>query len=362
MQPGLPHAEVMHRAVERSDAAFDGVFFIAVRTTGIFCRPSCTARKPLPRNREFYRTAREALLAGYRACKRCRPLELPGSPPAWATDLLARVAASPERRWRDRELRALGVAPERARRYFRRQFGCTFQAYCRAMRLGGAMRQLRLGQTIDRAGLDNGFESASGFREAFSRLFGAPPGRARKGRHIAVRWLDSPLGPLVAGAVDEGVCLLEFTDRRALESQVATLRKRFECPALPAEHPLLAVLEDELSEYWSGHRRAFDVPLVHPGTPFEEAVWRLLREIPYGQRRSYEELALELGRPGGQRAVGCANGRNRIGILIPCHRVVNKDGRLCGYGGGLWRKQWLLDLESGARTTDAASPREWALA
>lgn len=224
------------------------------------------------------------------------------------------------------------------------------------------MRQLRLGQSIDQAAYDHGFESASGFREAFARLFGEPPGRGRASGQIVVRWLDSPLGPLVAGAVDDGLCLLEFTDRRALEAQIKTLRRRFERPAALGEHELLTELESQLRDYWAGERRDFDVPLVYPGTPFEESVWRLLLEIPYGQRRSYEDLALELGRPGAQRAVGRANGCNRISILIPCHRVVNKDGRLCGYGGGLWRKQWLLDLESGTRTAESGGKRQLALA
>lgn len=210
------------------------------------------------------------------------------------------------------------------------------------------MRQMRLGLSIDAAGLDHGFESASGFREAFSRHFGAPPGRGRRTGQIALRWLESPLGPLVAGAVDEGICLLEFTDRRALESQMATLARRFGIPAGLGDHRWLAELDAQLREYWNGQRREFELPLVHPGTAFEERVWSALLEIPYGARRSYEDLAIALGRPGAQRAVGRANGRNRIAILIPCHRVVNKDGRLSGYGGGLWRKQWLLDLESGA--------------
>src|SRR5262249_32136012 len=142
-----------------------------------------------------------------------------------------------------------------------------------------------------------------------------------------------------------GICLLEFTDRRALETQLATVRRRFACAMVPGEHDLLERLQDELDEYFAGTRTEFTVPLVYPGSPFQRQVWEQLLQIPYGETRSYEDVARAVGTPAGQRAVGMANGQNRIAIVIPCHRVVNKDGRLGGYGGGLWRKQFLLDLE-----------------
>jgi AraC family transcriptional regulator of adaptative response/methylated-DNA-[protein]-cysteine methyltransferase len=167
--------------------------------------------------------------------------------------------------------------------------------------------------------------------------------------------MESPVGPLVAGATDEGVCLLEFSDRRMLEGQLAAVRQRFG-PVLPGTHPLLERLKAELSEYFAGTRREFTVPLVYPGTPFQVKVWDALRRIPYGETISYEKLAWAVGTPRGQRAVGHANGLNRIAIVIPCHRVVNKDGKLGGYGGGLWRKQLLLDLERGEQTALALTP------
>jgi AraC family transcriptional regulator of adaptative response/methylated-DNA-[protein]-cysteine methyltransferase len=149
----------------------------------------------------------------------------------------------------------------------------------------------------------------------------------------------------VAGATAEGVCLLEFSDRRMLETQFATLRQRFGRSVVPGNHAFLEQFKEELQCYFARTLTAFTVPLVYPGTPFQEAVWAGLREIPYGKTWSYDELARRVGRPGAQRAVGHANGQNRICIVLPCHRVVNKDGRLGGYGGGLWRKQFLLDLE-----------------
>jgi AraC family transcriptional regulator of adaptative response/methylated-DNA-[protein]-cysteine methyltransferase len=165
------------------------------------------------------------------------------------------------------------------------------------------------------------------------------------------------LGPLVAGATDQGVCLLEFSDRRMLETQLDGLRQRLG-PVLPGTHPLLDQLRVELTEYFAGARREFQVPLVYPGTPFQVKVWDALRRIPYGETYSYEKLAWSVGAPRAQRAVGHANGQNRLAILIPCHRVVNKDGKLGGYGGGLWRKQLLLDLERGKQSALSLFPAE----
>jgi AraC family transcriptional regulator of adaptative response/methylated-DNA-[protein]-cysteine methyltransferase len=149
----------------------------------------------------------------------------------------------------------------------------------------------------------------------------------------------------LAGATDRGICLLEFTERRMLEAQFAIIRRRFDLPILPGESDYLRQLRVELGDYFSAARHEFTVPLVYPGTPFEQQVWAELLRIPYGETRSYEDMARILNRPGASRAVGRANGMNRIAIVIPCHRVVNKDGNLCGYGGGLWRKRILLDLE-----------------
>ena len=161
--------------------------------------------------------------------------------------------------------------------------------------------------------------------------------------------LESPLGPLVAAANASGICLLEFTDRRRLESQFKALKKVFSCAIVPGENEHLETLKKQVNAYFAGELREFSLALVYPGSPFQVRVWNELLRIPYGQTCSYEELARRIGSVSGQRAVGHANGTNRIAILIPCHRVVNKDGKLGGYGGGLWRKQYLLDLEKGAQ-------------
>ena len=333
------------------DPAYDGVFFTAVKTTGIFCRPACPARKPRPENVEFFATVREAMFAGYRPCKRCAPLTAPGTPPEWVTRLIARLDVAPDVRIRAADLRAEGIDPGRARRWFKTHYGMTFSAFCRARRLSGALATIRRGGSVDDAVFESGYLSHSGFRDAFARAFGAPPGRGEAVDSVALAWFESPLGPLIAGADDRGACLLEFSDRRMLETQLKTLARRLGRTLVPGGHPVLDRLRTELDEYFAGTRRRFDVPIHAPGTPFQERVWRALLAIPFGELRSYEQIAVAIGAPKAVRAVGRANGMNRIAIVIPCHRVVGKDGAPTGYGGGIWRKQRLLDLERGGRDT-----------
>ena len=201
----------MERAFFDSDASYDGIFLTGVRTTGIFCRPSCRAKKPRPENVEFFGSVREALFAGYRPCRRCDPATPPGTVPDWVTKLLAAVEADPTRRLHDEDLRKLDVEPARARRYFLEHYGMTFHAYCRGRRLSGALRQLRSGEPLDDVALGTGWESHSGFREAFTKTFGAAPGSARRlpDSAVVMTTIETPLGPMVAGATDAGLCLLE---------------------------------------------------------------------------------------------------------------------------------------------------------
>jgi AraC family transcriptional regulator of adaptative response/methylated-DNA-[protein]-cysteine methyltransferase len=334
----------MYRALVARDASYDGLLFACVRTTGIFCRTTCRARKPLAENVEFVPTVQEALHRGYRACRVCTPMERP-SDPAWVTALLDRVRNNPDRRIRDGEVREMGIDPAQARRYFKTHYGMSFHAYQRAWRLGRAMKQLRDGADTLSAGLDAGFESASGFREAFDRVFGDAPGRARAGTHLTGRWLETPLGPMLAVVSDAGLVMLEFVDRRALESELAEMRRAFGSGIVPGDHALLDTAGRQLDEYFAGTRSEFDLPLDPRGSQFELRVWEALRQIPYGETTSYVAVARAIGSPASSRAIGRANGRNKIAIVIPCHRVIRSDGALCGYGGGLWRKEWLIAYE-----------------
>lgn len=169
------------------------------------------------------------------------------------------------------------------------------------------------------------------------------------GTDCLVQTVDSPLGPLVTAACEDGVCLLEFSEPDRLEAQMRTLRRLFRTDPRQGSNRHLEQLREELAAYFAGTLKRFTVPVVAPGTPFQERVWSELRRIPYGETRSYEEIARAVSGVRAQRAVGRANGTNRVAIVVPCHRVVNKDGKLGGYGGLLWRKQALLTLEATTR-------------
>ncbi len=349
MQNLLPNFDTMYDALVSRDSAYEGVFVVGVRTTGIFCRPTCPARKPKATNVEFFAGAREALGSGYRPCKRCRPLEPSGDVPEWLRPLLAEIDGDPDRRWTDDDLRALGVHPHRVRRWFQEHHGMTFHAFSRARRMGRALSAIREGGDATGAGFTAGFESVSGFRDAFARTFDITPTRAAASAELFFSRVLTPLGPMVAAATDSGVCLLEFADRRMLPQQMRTLARHFGTRVVPGSNDRLEELQIQLNEYFAGKRRDFSVALDVPGSDFQKKVWHGLLAIPYGETRSYEQLATHLGHPQARRAVGRANGENRIAIVIPCHRVIGADGKLRGYGGGLWRKQRLLDLEvSGA--------------
>lgn len=348
----LPAPSEMYRALLERDASYEGVFYLGVRTTGIFCRPTCPAKKPKAKNVQFFASTREALTAGYRPCRRCTPMKPVGKPPEWLEALLRSIEDDPARRWKDADLRADGLDPARVRRWFKRHHNMTFHAYQRARRLGLALGQILSGDDIMGTAYDHGYESLSGFHDAFAHLFGETPGRSA-GVHVVVTRVLTPLGPLVAGATDEGLCLLEFADRPMLETQIKKLRKSMSCAVTPGTNRHIEQIDAELAEYFAGKRTAFGVPLVVPGTEFQKQVWDALEQIPYGETRSYEEIARTIDNPKAMRAVGRANGANRIPIVIPCHRVVRADGSLGGYGGELWRKRFLLKLEGNERYAEA---------
>jgi AraC family transcriptional regulator of adaptative response/methylated-DNA-[protein]-cysteine methyltransferase len=245
-------------------------------------------------------------------------MEPAGKPPLWLEQLLARVEADPTRRWKDEDLRRAELDPGRVRRWFLRHHGITFHAYQRARRLGLALGHIRHGEKWEGVGYTHGFDSASGFHEAFSKAFDRAPQRGKTLAPLVLSRLLTPLGPMLAGATSEGICLLEFADRRMLETQINRLSRWFDCAVVPGEHEHIAKLERELELYFAGKIREFTVPLVLRGTPFQVAAWERLLTIPYGETISYERQARAMNRPGAQRAVGKANGDNRMAILIPC--------------------------------------------
>jgi len=341
----LPPSETMYRALVNRDPSFEGIFFVGVRTTGIFCRPTCTAKKPARENVDFFPTPGEALHSGYRPCLRCHPMDPDKRPPRLIERLRTEVERAPDGRLTDKELAAMAIDPSTARRQFKRHYGMTFQAYHRARRMGLALREVHKGARVEEVRNGSGFESESGFREAFTRIFGEPPTTAKTRGGLFAQRIETPLGAMIAVADDEGLRLLEFIDRRATERELSTLRKRLRTNVVPGEHRHLTATRQQLDNYFSGKQLEFDIPMAPVGSDFQLRAWKILRSIPVGETRSYSWMAERLGDRNARRAVGRANGTNMICIVIPCHRVIRADGTLCGYGGGLWRKKWLLDHE-----------------
>jgi len=343
--PDLPDEKTMYQAIADRDDSFEGLFFLGVRSTGIFCRPGCPARKPKKENVDFFHAAKDALLAGYRPCRRCRPMETKDQTPPAIQRLLADIGADPAPRRRDSDLLAYGLQPSQVRRWFKMHHGLTFQGYLRALRISLSLGRLAGGDKVVDAAFASGYDSLSGFTGAFKKKLGRSPARSTGAPVIVLARLVTPLGPMIAGATDRGICLLEFSERRMLETQLARLEKQFNARLLPGPSAYVDTLRNELDLYFTGRLREFSVPLDTAGTEFQKRVWQALRTIPYGQTRSYKEQAFMIGQPKAVRAVGRANGDNRISIIIPCHRVIGDNGQLTGYGGGLWRKRFLLDLE-----------------
>lgn len=337
----------MYRALLKRDESFEGIFFVAVKTTGIFCRPSCRARKPKRENVEFFQSTKEALLRGYRPCKVCTPLAPKGEAPEWIKIIFDKISSNGSQRFSDQDIRDLGVDPNRLRRWFKQNHGMTFQAYLRSLRLGTAFGHLASGQKVISTAYNSGYDSLSGFTHSFKKTIGMVPSKSGVKNIIHIYQLLTPLGPMMAASVEKGICLLEFIDRKMLEPELKDLSKRLNAPLVTSPGPHLKDLKLQLEQYFNGDRKKFELPLFTPGSDFQNKVWKGLREIPYGTTRSYKEQAKALGRPEAVRAVANANGANRIAIIIPCHRVIGADGKLVGYGGGLWRKKRLLELENG---------------
>lgn len=337
--------EIMYQASFDKNPDFEGVFWMGVKTTGIFCRPTCTARKPKPENVEFFQHPKDAILKGYRPCKVCKPLENPDETPDYIQKILEELRADPTLKIKDLDLLNRGLEPATIRRWFQKNHGMTFQAFQRLFRLNTAFKKIQQGENIIETAYESGFESLSGFNESFKTIFGVSPKNSKTQKIIDLKRIETPIGTMYAAATEAGICMLEFTDRKMLETEFKDLAKSLNATIIQGENPHFKTLEKELLEYFAGNRTEFTVPLSPVGTEFQKSVWKILLKIPYGETWNYRKQAEVLGDVKKVRAVANANGINKISILIPCHRVIGSNGTLTGYGGGIWRKQKLLELE-----------------
>lgn len=334
-------ADTAWTAFMRRDRAFDGRILGAVKTTGVYCKPSCPARRPKRENVLFFTTSEDARSAGFRACMRCKPDEVgrDRQAVALAVKLIEQAEESPTLA----ELSAaVGYAPHHFQRIFKRDLGISPAEYARGLRNQRTETALKANGRVTDAVYDAGYSAPSSFYSDAKERLGMTPSAWRDGgRGETIRWshFDSPLGQMFIAATSKGICRLTFDDSEQ------TLRRLF---------PNAMIVEDDgsLKELVEGALRAIEQPLAMPdlpidvaGTAFQEAVWRELRKIPAGETRSYAQIAAAIGHPKAVRAVGSANGDNHVCVLIPCHRVIRSDGSLGGYGGGIERKKKLLASE-----------------
>ncbi|WP_163832873.1 bifunctional transcriptional activator/DNA repair enzyme AdaA [Spartinivicinus ruber] len=334
-----------YQALLDREPSYVGIFYVGVKTTSVFCIATCRARKPKLENVEFFTTFKEALDAGYRPCKVCKPTENANEAPKPVEQAINLMKENPKEKITDWQLRENQISPELVRRWFKKNYGMTFHAYQRMYRINNAFQELKDGKTATETAFDTGYESLSGFGYTYKKFIGKSPKNSAEHAVILISRLTTPLGPMFVCATDKGVCLLEFVDRRMLETEFKDLQQRLKAKIIAGENQHIKQAKKEIDEYFVGERTTFTVKLHSPGTDFQHAVWECLKAIPYGQTCSYQQQAEKINRPKAVRAVATANGCNRIAIIIPCHRVIGKDGKLVGYAGGLERKRWLLEHE-----------------
>ena len=353
----LPDHQTLYGALLARDDRFDGQAFVCVSSTGIFCRLTCPARKPKAENCTFFATIGECIEAGYRACKRCHPLQAAALADPTIAALLHALDERPDLRWSESHIEQLGYDLSTVRRSFKRQFGMTFLEMARQRRLREGFETLAAGGKVITAQHQASFDSASAFRVAFARLLGCAPADLRPDRPLRATWIPTPLGDMIAVSSRSHLHLLEFVDRKALPAELKQLQAGLKDGIGIGTMPPSEQAAAELSDYFAARSDRFQTPLALSGTAFTQQVWDALRQIPAGETRSYSDIARRIGRPWATRAVARANGANQIALMIPCHRVVGADGSLTGYGGGLWRKQRLIEIERQLKTMKQENTR-----
>ncbi len=350
----LPDFDTLYDALLARDPSYDGQAFVCVASTGIFCRLTCPARKPKRENCSFHPTVSECISAGFRPCKRCKPTAPEASADPAVKTLIEALEQRPNYRWSEPDVRRLGFDLSTVRRAFKRQFGITFLEMARQRRLQEGFSALADGGKVIEAQISAGFESPSAFRDAFAKIMGQSPGAFSGDPFLKADWVATPLGPMIVIADQSQLHLLEFLDRKALPTEVKKLQRNASGSLGFGRTEVTEQIQEEFGQFFEGKRPFFKTPLALHGSPFTRDVWRELLKIPAGDIRSYSDVARALGRPDAVRAVARANGANQIAVVIPCHRVMGADGSLTGYGGGLWRKQKLIELELSYRANGSS--------
>ncbi|MGB4990956.1 MAG: bifunctional DNA-binding transcriptional regulator/O6-methylguanine-DNA methyltransferase Ada [Pyrinomonadaceae bacterium] len=340
--------DVLWRAVETRDARFEGAFFFGVKTTGIFCRPSCSARKPKRENVEFYEGIERAELSGFRACLRCKPKQTKGYDPQVEAVLRACEMLSDENTLSLDDLSSkLGLSPSHFQRTFKEIIGVSPKKYAEAKRMDKFKDELRGGSDVVTAMYEAGYGSSSRLYEKAATNLGMTPAVYKKGgKGMKINYIIAgcELGKLLVARTKRGICSVTFGDGTSAMREA--LEKEFPNAEIGEGSDDLAGAVDAILKYLSGNNKRLVLPLDLQATAFQLQVWEFLQKIPYGETRSYTEVAEAIGDKKKVRAVAQACAKNRVAVVIPCHRVVASDGKLSGYRWGVERKRRLLEREA----------------
>lgn len=345
---GTQEDEIYWQAVQENDASYDGVFVLAVKTTGIYCRPTCTARMPLRKNVEFYSDPDAAEAAGYRACKRCLPRD-ERPPQSQMVVEICRYLEQPHDK-----LPTLAELSERfhisqyhLQRTFKKIVGVSPRQYADSHRQGRVKAALQETERVTDAIFDAGYETSSNFYQTSQSILGMTPVTYRqKGKAMNITYMIAPcrLGYVLVGATEKGVCKITLGDAPA--DLIEDIEAEYKGAALVEESETLSVWVRTVLDYIEGEAEKIVLPLDIQATAFQRKVWEALRNIPYGETRSYTEVAQQIGQPTAARAVAGACASNKVALAIPCHRVVRSDGSSSGYRWGTARKDALLKMEA----------------
>src|SRR6266513_4489404 len=335
-------------AVESRDADYDGTFVFAVSSTGIYCRPSCPARRPRRQNVTFYGKPEEAEKAGYRACLRCRPRAIAGNP---QIEMVKAVCRYVEQHLDEPiTLARLGAAfrqsPFHLQRTFKAVLGITPRAYADSCRLNQLKSNLRAGHPVTRAMYDAGYSSSSRLYERTASQLGMTPDKYRRGAiaaPIRYTFTDSPLGRMLVAATEKGICAIQFADSD--EELDQGLKHEFPFAIRRRDDSGMREWKEDLLRHMRGQKLNASLPLDIQATAFQRRVWTYLQSIPFGSTKSYSQVAKAIGQPTATRAVARACATNQVAVAIPCHRVVREDGGMGGYRWGIDRKKALLEME-----------------
>ena len=327
-----------YQALLERNANYIDVFYVGVKTTLVFCISTCSAKKPKKENVDFFSSFKETLQYGYVPCKICNPIENTNKIPDQVQRAIQIVKENLKEKTTDHKLLQNNINPKAVRVWFKKHRHLTFHTFQRMWRINNAYKELEKSKKI--------IDAALGFNYTYKYLTEKKSSTNARQQVIFISRIHTPLGPMFVCATEEGVCLLEFTDRRMLETEFKDIQKRLGAKILVGKNKYIKQINKELDEYFLGKRKHFDVLLNMLGTEFQKLAWKSLQKIPYGSTTTYQKQAEKISK-GDIKPTVSANGYNKISIIIPCHRVISENKELQGYGGGIERKKWLIEFEKG---------------